>query len=120
MHKFLFISTHVNAFISIYICIHTCIYIYTYSGSEFYVVEYVRRAQLQLFIFARRNLSSHISDVVTSAENTGFLHIFPNKVHISYMYVCMNVIYIYVNVYMYEYIYIYIYICIYEYIYIYV
>ena len=49
-------------------------------GSNFFIVEHARRAQLQLFIFAKLSLKSVIGHVEKSAENTGFLHIFPNKV----------------------------------------
>lgn len=49
-------------------------------GFSFYLVEHARRAQLQLFIFAKISLKNVISNVEKSAENTGFLHIFPNKV----------------------------------------
>ena len=49
-------------------------------GSNFFIVEHARRAQLQLFIFAKLSLKSFISHIEKSAENTGFLHIFPNKV----------------------------------------
>ena len=32
-----------------------------------------------MFIFARKNLKERIKDVHKSVENTGFLHLFPNK-----------------------------------------
>ena len=38
-----------------------------------------KRVQLQLFILARKELHSHIKQVHRSVENTGFLHLFPNK-----------------------------------------
>lgn len=52
----------------------------TILGKDFFVVEHARRAQMQLYVYARTNLQSSISNVEKSAENTGFLHIFPNKV----------------------------------------
>jgi hypothetical protein len=48
-------------------------------GPDFYIVEHARRAQLQLYVFAKISLQKSISHVQKSAENTGFLHIFPNK-----------------------------------------
>lgn len=38
-----------------------------------------KRAQMQQLIFARHSLDRFISNVEMSAENTGFLHVFPNK-----------------------------------------
>ena len=49
-------------------------------GKDFFVLEHARRAQMQLYVYARLNLQSAISNIEKSAENTGFLHIFPNKV----------------------------------------
>jgi hypothetical protein len=49
-------------------------------GKNFFIVEHARRAQMQLYIFARVTLKKHITNIEKSAENTGFLHIFPNKV----------------------------------------
>ena len=40
-------------------------------------MEHCYRAQLQLYIFAKKSLE--IDDIQTSIENTGFLHVFPNK-----------------------------------------
>lgn len=37
---------------------------------------------MQLFVFARTTLRKYISRVETSAENTGVLHVFPNKVRL--------------------------------------
>lgn len=37
------------------------------------------RAQLQLYVFAKQILKDRISHVEMSIENTGFLHVFPNK-----------------------------------------
>lgn len=36
---------------------------------------------MQLFVFAKQSLQARISNVQFSVENTGFLHVFPNKVH---------------------------------------
>ena len=52
----------------------------TILGKDFFVLEHARRAQMQLYVYARTNLQSAISHIEKSAENTGFLHIFPNKV----------------------------------------
>jgi hypothetical protein len=49
-------------------------------GPQYYIVKQVKRAQLQLYIFAKKVLKTSISDIHWSAENTGFLHVFPNKV----------------------------------------
>ena len=50
-------------------------------GPKFYRVRHCYRAQLQLYVFARKTLAPRISNVEQSIENTGFLHVFPNKVH---------------------------------------
>lgn len=34
---------------------------------------------MQLFVFAHESIRSKISNIEMSNENTGFLHIFPNK-----------------------------------------
>lgn len=52
----------------------------TILGKSYFIVEHARRAQMQLYIFARVSLRKHITNIEKSAENTGFLHIFPNKV----------------------------------------
>lgn len=57
----------------------------TIIGKSFFIVEHARRAQMQLFVFARVSLKKHISNIEKSAENTGFLHIFPNKVPNLYL-----------------------------------
>lgn len=49
-------------------------------GSNFYMVAHNRRAQLQLFVFARITLQNAISNIEKTSENTGFMHVFPNKV----------------------------------------
>jgi hypothetical protein len=42
-------------------------------------VEYSKRAQMLLLVYARRFFKPNIRAVQKSAENTGFLHVFPNK-----------------------------------------
>ncbi|KAJ1426998.1 Endonuclease/exonuclease/phosphatase [Ochromonadaceae sp. CCMP2298] len=37
------------------------------------------RAQMQLFVYAKKSLQPRITNVQQSVENTGFLHVFPNK-----------------------------------------
>ena len=51
----------------------------SYVGDEYYMVQHCQRAQLQLFLFAKKLLKDSISNVEQSVENTGFLHLFPNK-----------------------------------------
>ena len=43
-------------------------------------VKHAHRAQMQLFVFAKKSIQSRVSGVEFSVENTGFLHLFPNKV----------------------------------------
>ena len=45
-------------------------------------VTVCRRAQLQLLLFAKTSLKDAIdvNSIESSAENTGFLHVLPNKV----------------------------------------
>jgi len=52
----------------------------SHLGSNFYMVAHNRRAQLQLFVFARITLQSSINNIEKTSENTGFMHVFPNKV----------------------------------------
>jgi hypothetical protein len=56
-------------------------------GSQFYLVAHNVRAQMQLYVFARTTLRDHISNIEMCAENTGFMHVFPNKGGLS---VCFN------------------------------
>ncbi len=35
---------------------------------------------MQLFVFAKKSIQSRITNIEYSVENTGFLHVFPNKV----------------------------------------
>ncbi|RYY80996.1 hypothetical protein EON63_16445 [archaeon] len=42
-------------------------------------MEHCHRAQLQLYVFARTSLQHRIKHVDKSIENTGILHVFPNK-----------------------------------------
>lgn len=52
-------------------------------GSDFELIVHNKRAQMQLYIFARLDLIPYVSDIQICAENTGFLHVFPNKGGIS-------------------------------------
>jgi hypothetical protein len=47
--------------------------------NKFYVIEHCYRAQLQLFVFGRKTLKKRITNIEKCVENTGFLHVFPNK-----------------------------------------
>ena len=49
----------------------------------FVQVVHNRRVQMQLFVFARKEIEQCISRIEKSSENTGFLHVFPNKGGIS-------------------------------------
>jgi hypothetical protein len=48
-------------------------------GHDFVVVKTTARVQMQLIIFCRKKIRHLIRDIETSKENTGFLHVFPNK-----------------------------------------
>lgn len=51
-------------------------------GKEYILLEHNKRAQIQLIIFIKRQLYKDgvaQSEVMASAENTGFLHLLPNK-----------------------------------------
>eukprot|EP00428_Durinskia_dybowskii_P069926 CAMPEP_0170390526 /NCGR_PEP_ID=MMETSP0117_2-20130122/19194_1 /TAXON_ID=400756 /ORGANISM="Durinskia baltica, Strain CSIRO CS-38" /LENGTH=646 /DNA_ID=CAMNT_0010646579 /DNA_START=65 /DNA_END=2005 /DNA_ORIENTATION=+ len=48
-------------------------------GTSFFKVKHAQRAQMQLFVYAKQDLLPRISNVQFSVENTGFLHVFPNK-----------------------------------------
>eukprot|EP01031_Cornospumella_fuschlensis_P028480 gene28479-34377_t len=50
-----------------------------FLGPNFFQVEHCHRAQLQLYVFARTSLKHRIRNVDKSIENTGILHVFPNK-----------------------------------------
>mgnify|MGYP003385620979 FL=1 len=56
-------------------------------GSGFYLVAHNVRAQMQIYVFARTSLKEHISNIEMCAENTGFMHVFPNKGGLS---ICFN------------------------------
>ena len=43
------------------------------------IVKHCFRAQMQLYVFAEKDLCSRITNVEERLENTGFLHLFPNK-----------------------------------------
>ena len=59
---------------------HLSIELAAIIGNGYFVVEHARRAQMQLIIYAKASLRKVITKIEKSAENTGFLHIFPNKV----------------------------------------
>lgn len=66
--------------ISIWYFAYSSIYVlYFYNTGEWMKVVHNRRVQMQLFVFARRELEQSISHIEKSSENTGFLHVFPNK-----------------------------------------
>jgi hypothetical protein len=41
---------------------------------------YNKRVQMQQFIYVRANMRGRVSNIEKYAENTGFMHVFPNKV----------------------------------------
>jgi len=45
-------------------------------------VEHNRRAQMQLYVFARKSLRPFIKAVERDGENTGFMSIVANKVNL--------------------------------------
>lgn len=49
-------------------------------GTGYHKIKHTKRVQMQLYIFCKLALIDAISHVESCAENTGFLHIFPNKV----------------------------------------
>jgi hypothetical protein len=48
-------------------------------GDEFYRAHYVKQVQMQLLIYARKEMRSRISNLEYSTENTGFFGVLPNK-----------------------------------------
>lgn len=48
-------------------------------GKRFFRVQQVKREQMQMLVFASRRIKSSINKVERNAENTGLLHMFPNK-----------------------------------------
>jgi endonuclease/exonuclease/phosphatase family metal-dependent hydrolase len=48
-------------------------------GPNYYLVAHCHRAQMQLYLFAKGSLKHRIGNLEMSIENTGFLHVFPNK-----------------------------------------
>jgi hypothetical protein len=48
-------------------------------GDDFELVEHNKNAQMQLMIFARKSIVPFIANSHTSCENTGFMHLLPNK-----------------------------------------
>lgn len=57
------------------VCIDSC----RCCAYEFQVVHNIR-VQMQQFIFVRKQLRNRVTNIAKIAENTGFLHVFPNKV----------------------------------------
>jgi len=53
------------------------------ASSPFFLVRHCRRAQMQLFVYARTSLRPFINNVVDKKENTGILGVFPNKVSLN-------------------------------------
>jgi hypothetical protein len=49
------------------------------DDDEWKVVTHCFRAQMQIYVMARKHLVEHITNIEDRVENTGFLHIFPNK-----------------------------------------
>ena len=52
-------------------------------GTDFFEVEHASRFQMQLVVFARTKFMNHITFAEKAAENTGIMHIIPNKVGYS-------------------------------------
>jgi hypothetical protein len=48
-------------------------------GPEYHVVDHASRYQMQLVVFAHATLLKSITHVEKTAENTGILHVLPNK-----------------------------------------
>lgn len=42
-------------------------------------MEHNRRAQMQMIIFCKISIRNRINNIIKNAENTGFMHVFPNK-----------------------------------------
>lgn len=47
---------------------------------NFPLVVRIRRVQMQLLVFAKQSVRDRITNIEKIAENTGFFHVFPNKV----------------------------------------
>jgi hypothetical protein len=62
-----------------------------FDDKTFFVINHCYRAQLQLFLIAKLSLKDRITGIESCMENTGFLHVFPNKVN-SYFHVIFFVL----------------------------
>jgi hypothetical protein len=62
---------------------HLSKYLTDLFGNEYFLVQHCYRAQLQLYVFGKIHLRSRITHIEQSIENTGILHVFPNKVSIT-------------------------------------
>eukprot|EP01038_Epipyxis_sp_PR26KG_P007396 gene7396-10080_t len=58
---------------------HLINHLKTIMGSNYHMLEHCYRAQLQLYIFVANHLKDKITNIETKIENTGILHVFPNK-----------------------------------------
>jgi hypothetical protein len=58
---------------------HLCQSIENVIHENFLQIRHARRAKMQLIIYCRRELKHAVKNVQTMKENTGFLHVFPNK-----------------------------------------
>eukprot|EP01035_Chromulina_nebulosa_P023805 gene23805-30883_t len=54
-------------------------YITESLGDSYQLLEHCQRAQLQMFLFVQKSLTPRITVIEKKVENTGFLHLFPNK-----------------------------------------
>jgi hypothetical protein len=53
-------------------------------GPTFPLVVRNRRVQMQQMVYAREAIRNRITNIEKFAENTGFFHVFPNKVSLSF------------------------------------
>jgi hypothetical protein len=63
-----------------------------FDDKTFFVINHCYRAQLQLFLVAKLSLKDRITKIESCMENTGFLHVFPNKVKPYFSSVCCYLI----------------------------
>lgn len=49
------------------------------SLPDFQIVKHCHRVQMQLYVLVRKPLFEHVDNVEFAIENTGFMHLFPNK-----------------------------------------
>jgi hypothetical protein len=63
-----------------------------FDDKTFFVINHCYRAQLQLFLVAKLSLKDRITKIESCMENTGFLHVFPNKVKPYFSFVCCYLI----------------------------